>query len=66
MNSTDKLLIEMKGWLMLSPSNDTITIADCFRLASDDSDEWKVKLFYATFAPHMANILDDLNEKDKQ
>ena len=63
MNNTEKLLKEMKDWLQLDPY-DKASIADCFRVANT-YDKWRVEMFYATFAPYMANILDDLdNEKD--
>lgn len=60
MDKIIKLRKEMNDWLgMECLSIDSFPIAECFRLAND-LDEWKVKLFYATFAPYMANVLDDI------
>ncbi len=66
MNNTDKLLTEMKDWLQLD-KDDAITIAECFRMANN-LDKWRVDMFYTTFAPYMANILDDYKatKKDDQ
>jgi len=65
MNNTDKLLKEMKDWLKVDPSDNTVTISECFREANQ-LDKWRVDMFYTTFAPYMANILDDLKVKDNE
>lgn len=62
MNNTDKLLKEMKDWLMLPP-NENFTIAECFRVANSN-DQWQVNMFYTTFAPYMANLLDDIHAEE--
>ena len=63
MNNTDKLLREMKDWLQLGHADITITIAECFRVANA-YDKWRVDMFYTTFAPYMANILDDIHKEE--
>lgn len=62
MNNTDKLLKEMKDWLSMPPDEE-LTIAECFRVANT-MDKWRVDMFYTTFAPYMANILDDLHKEE--
>jgi hypothetical protein len=57
MNNTEELLAEMKDWLNLYV-HDQVTIAQCFRRANE-LEKWRVDMFYTTFAPYMANILDD-------
>ncbi len=63
MNNTDKLLREMRDWLMLDPNDLSLGIADCFRVANQ-LDKWRVDMFYITFASYMANILDDIHAEE--
>lgn len=57
MNNTDKLLREMRSWLMLPPDDKT-TMLECFEIANS-YEKWKVEMFYIHFAPCMARVLDE-------